>query len=159
MISVFKKDMNGGLLKGAKFKLTGEDGTTALTGYEAIPSENSSKILDKVMLSNGTYYLVETKSPDGYNLLSDKVRIDVNDGEVVVQALIDGEPAKPITVGRDSDGLKYWFSIVNSDGTALPNTGGSGTAPFYIFGTAIVVMAILTYGLISRQTSGRRSMQ
>ena len=53
-------------LADAVFKLTGEDGETALSGYSTITSTGaeSGNLLNGIYLSNGTYYLVETTAPD-----------------------------------------------------------------------------------------------
>ena len=84
---------------------TGENGETSFDG-----------------LANGTYYLVETKAPAGYNQLTD---------------------VKTINVNGDDTGAKLTVTekVANKAGTLLPSTGGMGTTIFYVLGFVLVVGA------------------
>ena len=73
-------------------------------------------------LANGTYYLVETKAPAGYNQLTAPVTITVNGGTT--------ETALTVTE-----------RVENQAGTLLPSTGGMGTTIFYVLGFVLVVGA------------------
>ncbi len=75
-------------------------------------------------LANGTYYLVETKAPDGYNKLE-------KPHEVVV------------TGGTTEAELSVTAKVENSAGTELPSTGGMGTTVFYVLGFALVMGAVV----------------
>ena len=68
-------------------------------------------------LAGKTYWLEETKAPDGYNMLENrqKVAFDTNDLEDV--------------------------TITNLAGDVLPATGGMGTTIFYVVGGTLVVAA------------------
>ena len=74
-------------------------------------------------LADGTYYLVETKAPAGYNQLKDPVTVPVN--------------------GSDTDTMKLTVTatVENQAGTLLPSTGGMGTTIFYVLGAVLVVGA------------------
>lgn len=74
-------------------------------------------------LANGTYYLVETKAPAGYNQLTEAK-------DVVVKGSI-----------TDSTKLSVTAEVANSAGTLLPSTGGMGTTIFYVLGAVLVVGA------------------
>ena len=74
-------------------------------------------------LDADTYYLTETKQPDGYNKLSAPVKI-------VIAA--DGT----ITIG---DKTVEKVEVENKSGSLLPSTGGMGTTLFYIFGAILVI--------------------
>lgn len=76
-------------------------------------------------LKDGTYTLMETKAPAGYNLLSETI-------EVVV-------------AGSNSDATKltYKVDVGNSTGSLLPGTGGIGTQIFYIAGAALLLGAVV----------------
>ena len=73
-------------------------------------------------LANGTYTLVETKAPDGYNKSAD-VQFTINEYDYTAENLI-----KEATV-------------INKEGPELPSTGGMGTTIFYIVGALLVVVA------------------
>ena len=74
-------------------------------------------------LADGTYYLVETKAPAGYNRLTE---------------------AKDVTVTgsiTDATRLSVTAEVANNTGTLLPSTGGMGTTVFYVLGAVLVVGA------------------
>ena len=75
-------------------------------------------------LADGTYYLVETKAPAGYNQLTAPVAVPVNDGTT--------ETALTVTA-----------NVANQAGTLLPSTGGMGTTLFYVIGGGLMVAAIV----------------
>ena len=76
-------------------------------------------------LDADTYYLTETKQPDGYNKLSAPVKIVIKE---------DGT----ITIGDATDTVDE-VGVENKSGSLLPHTGGMGTTLFYIFGAILVV--------------------
>ena len=75
-------------------------------------------------LDAGTYYLTETKQPDGYNKLTSPIIIIINEE--------DGK----ITVGGTD---VTQVEVENKSGSLLPSTGGRGTTLFYILGAILVV--------------------
>lgn len=77
-------------------------------------------------LADGTYYLEETKAPDGYNLLDGPVEVMVN-----------GSKAS----STDYSSLTVKQNVENETGGLLPSTGGMGTTLFYIIGGILVVGA------------------
>ena len=76
-------------------------------------------------LADGTYYLVETKAPAGYNPLTEPVEVKVAGSST--------ETAK----------LSVTANVANSTGTTLPSTGGMGTTIFYVLGSALVLGAVV----------------
>lgn len=67
-------------------------------------------------LEEGTYYLVETKAPAGYNLLSYPVSITLN---------------------KVSHAAENTVKVANSNSFVLPGTGGIGTTIFTLVGAAL----------------------
>ena len=146
-------------LGGAIFKLTKTDGETAhsieliktLTGtgkdtYRVAKSgetgtvntiTTSSTGADKGKftiqgLAEGTYYLTETKQPDGYNILKEAIKIVIDkDGGITYGSKSD------TTLSSMSSGGDV--KILNKSGSLLPSTGGRGTTLFYILGAILVV--------------------
>lgn len=90
-------------------------------------------------LKDGTYYLEETEAPDGYNLLKDPAQVVVNG-------------AKATTA--DLSSLTVIGNIENSSGTQLPETGGMGTAVFYVLGSVLILTAVVL--LVTRKRMSSR---
>ena len=74
-------------------------------------------------LADGTYYLVETEAPAGYNPLTAPVEVKV--------------------AGSSTDAAKLSVTakVENKTGTTLPSTGGMGTTIFYVLGSVLVIGA------------------
>ena len=74
-------------------------------------------------LADGTYQLVETKAPAGYNQLTGPQEVKVAGSTT------------------DTTKLSVEAKVANSAGTLLPSTGGMGTTIFYVLGAVLVVGA------------------
>lgn len=86
---------------------------------------------------NVKYYLYETKSPEGYNLLSDPVSF-----EIAAQYNADGSVCTPaVTINQGAPSKTLSTDVVNQAGTVLPSTGGMGTTVFYVLGAVLVLGA------------------
>ena len=88
-------------------------------------------------LKEGTYYLKETKAPEGYNSLKDDV-------EVGITATYDETTGKLIDSSATSNGNGQYIqveSIANKAGAVLPSTGGIGTTIFYVLGSILALGA------------------
>lgn len=98
----------------------GEAGTVT-----TITSPDSGKF--KIQgLGAGTYYLTETKQPDGYNKLAKPVKVEIKDnGEIFV------DDSKTANIGD--------VKVENKTGTVLPSTGGMGTTMIYLVGAVLVL--------------------
>lgn len=80
-------------------------------------------------LDAGTYYLRETKTPDGYSACADK--------EIVISATHDGNNVSL------SGNLSTTIINKKAGGITLPSTGGIGTTIFYVVGGGLMVAAIV----------------
>lgn len=142
-------------LTGAEFKLyADEDLTTEIKlvkdgdDYRVATAEekaatNPKKVVDVIEaghvqikgLAAGTYYLVETKAPAGYNKLKDAVKVEIeekNTGDPSTMSDADITAIEVTPVGAE---------VINNAGVELPATGGIGTTIFYVVGGVLVVAA------------------
>lgn len=158
-VDVVKTDDKDKVLDGVQFKLydakTGgneialvkeSDGVYRLakdgeTGVEYITTVNGQLEI-KGFDANTNYYLEETKAPDGYHKLAERVEIAVK--EANIEASVSNDTWQ-------SGGVH----VVNNPGKELPSTGGMGTTLFYIGGGVLVVGAAALFVLKKRKDTGK----
>lgn len=116
-------------------------------------------------LANGEYYLVETKTNEGYNLLKSPVKVDLNiqykttfteknewiwendattGGKILVKHTVKQTTYTEGTQGNSTtltDGT-HTETIINRKGFTLPKTGDIGTAMFLIIGIGGMLAAV-----------------
>lgn len=134
-------------LEGAKFVLTKKVGQTTYYYKANLDSNNNLESIQWVTeqsaateyttdangnvtfagLEDGTYYLVETQAPEGYNLL-------VTPQEVVVDNAGATDNVIPSIKEISS-------TVLNNSGTELPTTGGFGTKLFIVIGSLLAVIS------------------
>ena len=117
LVNVSKDDTTGDIYRVAK---AGDADTVT-----AVTTTKSGKFTIKG-LDADTYYLTETKQPDGYNKLSASIKVVIAE---------NGN----ITVGEDRDTVVESVKVLNNTGSVLPSTGGSGTTLIYILGAILVL--------------------
>lgn len=135
-------------------KNAGLDGKKTWMKIATLTTENDGTD-EKSGLANGTYYLVETKTVGGYNLLKAPVEVKLDivyttttkkeyvTEENGVKTLVKNEIEKKTTFtenGDDSTGT-HTETIINKKGFTLPITGGMGTVLFSIAGFALMAGA------------------
>lgn len=90
-------------------------------------------------LANGTYYLVETKTVEGYNLL--KAPVEVNLKVAYVTTTENGVTTTKFTENNESSNGTHSETIINKNGFQLPTTGGMGTLLFSVIGVIVMIAA------------------
>lgn len=85
-------------------------------------------------LAAGTYYLKETKAPEGYNKLTDAIKV------TITKSTTADENDWTLTVDKGTVDGKI-VKIENSTGSLLPSTGGMGTIIFAVI-AAILVLGV-----------------
>lgn len=97
-------------------------------------------------LEAGTYYLHEVDAPDGYNKLTEPVKVEI---KVTGEGGADPAPsyAAPvyvISIGEEAgtSSTNNVVGIENKSGTMLPETGGIGTIGLTVAGVAVVLLGI-----------------
>lgn len=159
-------------LKDAEFKLKNSDGKWAtitdgkVTGWTTTKNEGSVLKSDaegnfKVTgLDDGTYTLVETKAPAGYNLPADGFTVTLKATTANNQTW-NGTANTALTglavkvdqtdgTGNVDTGLGA-ITIKNTQGSSLPSTGGMGTVLLYVAGIAVFVLAGATLVMALRR--------
>ena len=139
-----KTDADENEIKGAEFKLYYKDNKDNKDKEILVVLENEANSIYRVAVAGetgvtikvglatikgldaGTYYLEEVVSPEGYNKLTSKVKVEVK--------------------GKNNDNSFHIndISVVNYTGSLLPETGGIGTMLFITFG----LILILGFGLL-----------
>ncbi|MCL2461947.1 MAG: SpaA isopeptide-forming pilin-related protein, partial [Defluviitaleaceae bacterium] len=94
-------------------------------------------------LKPGTYFLVETAPPDGYNALTAPIKVVIaatyDDGAVDYNYLTDVS----YTIDNGTASSSPIVPVLNNAGSRLPESGGMGTRLFTIGGILLMLCAVL----------------
>lgn len=111
------------------------DPTSDNTVFESVASiEGQGYNLHVIGLAAGTYYLVETEAPSGYNKLIAPIKVVITkDGD-------DWTISKGDT--KEDDKI---IDVENSTGSLLPSTGGMGTIVFTVVAALLVLGVAVSF--------------
>lgn len=132
-IQVDKVNLTGKKLPGAEFALYfGETEPTAESTPVYTGTTDENGVLTFQGLNPGTYWIVETKAPNGYASMT-----------------------KPLQVTIEEKAAAYteYVTILNTANVSLPITGGVGTLIFTFSGIALMGAAALLYIRSRRKSS------
>lgn len=158
-INKFAKGENNKKLAGAKFKLYKEstdseenlikvsgsngnyvvDPTSPITEFVSVDSITGAGYNLRVNgLAEGTYYLVETEAPAGYNKLTDPIKV------AITKSTTSNEDDWTLSKGNAPVNDKI-IDVENSTGSILPSTGGMGTIAFTVVAALLVLGVAVSF--------------
>lgn len=147
-----------GTVLGSTIGMTGENAERYYKLVKHLTTDGYGKV-SASGLEKGTYYLVETKTAEGYNLLKEPVKVDLNfvysetwdeRKEYVEGALVKHDVdynrqntfEKGTTNATELTSGSITANIINRKGFDLPTTGGFGTLLFSGIGVLLVVAGV-----------------
>lgn len=147
-----------GIVLGSTIGMTGENAEKYYKLVKHLTTDGYGKV-SASGLEKGTYYLVETKTAEGYNLLKEPVKVDLNfvysetwdeRKEYVEGALVKHDVdynrqnafEKGTTNATELTSGSITANIINRKGFDLPTTGGFGTLLFSGIGVLLVVAGV-----------------
>lgn len=158
-LNLTKKGIDGTptpLLGGVEFKLEklNDDNTAETIDTRVTSSEGADKgTCSFTPLTPGNYRLTETKTAEGYTLLSEAIEFTLTtDG----QCLRDGAAFGAKTT--DADGVcNIALTIYNRKGFTLPHTGADAPSLWLLIGLPALVAVLLVLVFRYNKKGGRRS--
>ncbi len=118
-------------------------------------SDRQGKVSFSRLYENSQYRLVETKAPNGYVLPAGQWRITTDaNGQITIEEVSNGTHKPPAFKTDDNGNLL----LPNMRSIDLPSFGGSGTNPFLIAGTLLMLASagmILGRKLYKKHTASK----
>lgn len=136
------------------------DGTNTSANEQYIMETASDGKLNITGLNKGVYYLYETKAPDGYNRITEPIKIEIT--EATTEKAENGEfsvKTLKYTIGNgteqtveDATTGTISANVENTSGSTLPSTGGMGTKLFYTIGGILMAGAAIVLVVRKRRS-------
>lgn len=153
-------------ITGDAAKALGLDSTKAWLKINKAPlTTDKNGNVSQSGLANGTYYLVETKTNEGYNLLKAPVKVELSivyttstkdeyyKDEKGVKTLVKHEvETTTFTENSITSTGTHTETIINKKGFTLPTTGGMGTIAITALGVALAFAGVLIIGASRKKT-------
>lgn len=115
------------------------DPTSDNTVFESVESiDRKGYNLHVNGLAAGTYYLVETEAPAGYNKLTAPIKVEITKSTTGNE--VDWTLSKDNTPETDKI-----IDVENSTGSILPSTGGMGTIAFTVVAALLVLGVAVSF--------------
>lgn len=115
------------------------DPTSENTVFESVKSIDGQNYNLRVNgLAAGTYYLVETEAPAGYNKLTDPIKVEIKKST--------NEDVNAWTLFNNDENVDdKIIDVENSTGSILPSTGGMGTIAFTVVAALLVLGVAVSF--------------
>lgn len=124
---LFTQATGGEALKFAKIDNQNYRLTKEVTGIDEIETIEKGTFTLQGLKPGVTYWLEETEAPKGYNKLTSRIKVELQQyGMVKVNDINPGRPLSQV-------------EVENKSGSLLPSTGGMGTTLIYLIGGALVL--------------------
>ena len=107
---------------------TGEDGRAVLQTSEGY----------RQVITDGTYYIRETKVPSGYQLLSYEVELTIKGGQATFKTIEESPVTAVVELNENGN---FYYEIANKPNPDLPSSGSNGTLLMMSTGVAVVLLA------------------
>lgn len=142
-LTINKVDGNNAALKGAGFTLYKGTGDAKVAVGEEVKGTDLTTFV-WTGLEEGTYTLVETTVPDGYNKAKD-IEFTIVCAEPTEVKAADDKATWSTESGEIAavEASVFEGTVVNNTGALLPETGGIGTTIFYVVGGLLMVAAFV----------------
>lgn len=136
-LQITKQDDSNNPLSGATFTLTGPAPSAASTNETT--GDNGVAMFEGLL--PGTYTLVESKVPAGYQKLPGSYQLVIkSDGTAELTKGDEGDGSLIGELSKEGDTFKV--TITNKANKPLPTTGGIGNVPLFVGGMALVAGAV-----------------